>query len=349
MKRSPIKVIVSLILVVVASCGEPETVVTDIVHPDGSVTRKLEMKTMDNNFDISNIQVPFDSTWIVRDSLEIDEDGDTLWIKRAWKLFANVGEINTAYLADSGSNKDVSRRAEFSKKFRWFNTEYRFTEIIDKTMSHGYPVSEFLNEEELAWFHSPENITRDQINGPDSLKYKAFNDTVEKKIEKWTVKSLVSEWIGEFTKLTEGKAEGDMATDALKTREDEFVKIIEKGGEDFDSLWSNGLLLKEFIGEANAIRYQAEADSADNIVSEHLWVDFVHYTQKIVMPGEIIGTNGFIDSTKTLLWPVQSDYFMTEPYVMYAESKIPNKWAWIVSGIFLLFVLAGIIFRVIKK
>jgi hypothetical protein len=67
------------------------------------------------------------------------------------------------------------------------------------------------------------------------------------------------------------------------------------------------------------------------------------------MPGEIIGTNGFIDSTKTLSWPVHSDFFMTEPYVMFAESKIPNRWAWIVSGIFLLFVLAGIIFRVVKK
>jgi hypothetical protein len=34
---------------------------------------------------------------------------------------------------------------------------------------------------------------------------------------------------------------------------------------------------------------------------------------------------------------------------MWAESKEPNKWAWIVSGIFLLFVLAGIIFKSIKK
>ena len=34
---------------------------------------------------------------------------------------------------------------------------------------------------------------------------------------------------------------------------------------------------------------------------------------------------------------------------MWAESKETNKWAWIVTGIFLLFVFAGIIFRTIKK
>jgi hypothetical protein len=50
-----------------------------------------------------------------------------------------------------------------------------------------------------------------------------------------------------------------------------------------------------------------------------------------------------------LLWPVKSDFFMTEPYEMWAESKTPNTWAWIVSGIFLVFVLTGVIVRIIKK
>jgi hypothetical protein len=349
MKRKPLKIVVSLILVMAASCGEPETVVTDIVHPDGSVTRKLEMKNGENNFKISNVQVPYDSTWIIRDSLEISEKGDTTYVKRAEKLFASTDEINEDYQADSSSNKDVLRKAEFRKKFRWFNTEYRFAETVDKTMSYGYPVTDFLNQEDLAWFYSPDYVTEEKINGSDSLKYKTFSDSVDIKIEKWTVKSLISEWIGEFSMLAKGKAEGDMTYEALKAREDEFVEIIKQGGDKFDSLWTNGIILKEFIGEENALKYSTEADSSINIVSERLWVDFVRYTQRIVMPGEIIGTNGFIDSTKTLLWPVHSDFFMTEPYVMYAESKIPNKWAWGVSGIFLLFVLAGIIFRIIKK
>ncbi len=349
MKRKPLKFVVSLILVMMVSCGEPETVVTDIVHADGSVTKKIEMKNMENNFKIPNVQVPYDSTWIIRDSLEISEKGDTTYIRHAEKLFASVDEINNDYLTDSSNNEDITRRAEFRKKFKWFNTEYRFAEVIEKTMSYGYPVTNFLNEEELAWFYSPDKITSEKLNGPDSLKYKSFSDSIDKKIEKWTIRSLITDWIGEFTEITKGEARGDMATETLKKREDELFSIIEEGGEEFDSLWSNGLFIKEFIGEANANKYQAEIDSAGNIVSEHIWVDFSAYTQRIVMPGEIIGTNGFIDSTKTLSWPVHSDFFMTEPYIMYAESKIPNKWAWIVSGIFLLFVFAGIIFRIIKK
>jgi hypothetical protein len=78
-------------------------------------------------------------------------------------------------------------------------------------------------------------------------------------------------------------------------------------------------------------------------------MDFKDYSIRIVMPGKLIGTNGFIDSTKTLLWPVKSDYFLTEQYEMWAESKIINSWAWITSGLFLAFVLTGVLVRLIKK
>ena len=56
-----------------------------------------------------------------------------------------------------------------------------------------------------------------------------------------------------------------------------------------------------------------------------------------------------LTAVNTLLWPVKSDYFLTEPYEMWAESKITNPWAWIVSGLFLAFVLTGVMVRVRKK
>jgi hypothetical protein len=345
MKNRKLKLVISLALVIATSCNEPETVVTNIVHSDGSVTRKIEMKNTENKFEVSVRQVPFDSTWIVRDSLEINAKGDTTWVKRAEKLFASVEGINRDYKADSGANKAISRRAEFRKKFKWFNTEYDFSEIIDKEMQYGYPVSDFFNQEELKWFYSPDNFQEKKKNGPDSLKFKAFSDTIDKKAEKWMIKCLVSEWIGEFTKLTGNKAKGEMTFESLKTREDEFAKIIVGSGEHFDSLWSNGNLLKEFVGEANALKYKVEADSASNLASSRLFVSFKDYIIRTIMPGKLTDTNGLIDSSGVLLWPVKSDYFLTEPYEMKAESKVPNKWAWIVSGLFLVFVVAGIIIR----
>jgi hypothetical protein len=349
MERKKLKLIFSVLLVIAASCNDPETVVTNIVHPDGSVTRRIEMKNNENKFELSSIQVPFDSTWTVRDSIEIGKDGDTVWVKRAEKVFASVDEINLAYRNDSGANKAISRRAEFRKKFKWFNTQYNFSEIIDKKMQFGYPVSEFLNQEELKWFYSPDNVIQEKKNGPDSLKFKAFSDTVDKKIEKWSLKNLVSEWIGEFTGLTGNKQGTDITFKALKAREDEFVNILHGTNDKIDSLWSNGILPDKFIGESNASKYKVEADSAAGIAINRLIVDFKNYSIRTIMPGKLTATNGLIDSAGKLLWPVKSDYFLTQPYEMWAESKVPNKWAWIVSGLFLLFVVTGIIVKRKRK
>jgi hypothetical protein len=337
----------------VVSCNEPETVVTNYVHPDGSVTRKIEMKSMEGDinkrFKTSDLQVPFDSTWKVKDSCEISKKGDTTWVRRVEKEFKNIDEINLAYMTDSGANKEISRKTAFIKKFKWFNTEYRFSERIEKKLSFGYPIKDFLSKEELLYFYSPENLKRDKETGPDSLKFKVLSDSVKRKTDTWSTKNIISEWIGAFSNLTAGKAGNDMTRESLKAREDEFTKIVEANDKKFDSLWSNGIILKKFIGESNASKFKTEADTALEYVTKNFFVSFKDYSVRIAMPGKLIGTNGFIDSSRVQLWPVKSDYFLTEPYEMWAESKIPNIWAWIVSGLFLSFVVTGVIRRIIKK
>ncbi|MFO7622036.1 MAG: hypothetical protein R6W81_12350 [Bacteroidales bacterium] len=349
MKRKLIRSFSLAILTLMFSCDEPETVVTNIVHPDGSVTRKVEMKNIVNKFDISDLQVPVDTSWIVRDSLEFTGEGDTIWVRRAEKLFKNSDEINRMYKADSSYNKVSSRRTEFSRKFKWFNTEYRFAEIIDKALSGAYPVSDFLDQEELQWFYSPQYITDEKKNGPDSLKFRSLNDTVEKKSEIWIIRCLASQWVTEFGKLTEGRAYREITTESLKIWQDELAGIIEANSEKFDSLWSAGILFKGFSGEATVLKYLSEADSAMNLAMEKILIDFNDYTVRIAMPGRLIGTNGLIDSARLLLWPVKTDYFLAQTYEMWAESKTTNIWAWVVSGIFVLFVLTGLVIRAMKK
>jgi hypothetical protein len=285
----------------------------------------------------------------VKDSVEFNTKGDSVWVRRAEKLFKNVDELNFSYKNDSGPNRIFSRESGFKKSFRWFNTEFRFSERMDKELSFGYPVNKFLNSEELLYFYSPESLKSEKENGIDSLKYKALSDSVKHKTDYWTAKNMVSEWIGEFSKLTKGTANEAMSFQSLKSREDEFVIIFEKDEKQLDSLWKNGILLKEIVGEANALKYKSEADSAITLTTNKLLADFREYSVRIVMPGKLIGTNGFIDSSQILLWPVKADYFMTEPYEMWAESKVPNVWAWIVSGVFLIFVLSGVIVRIIKR
>jgi hypothetical protein len=349
MKNRTLKLIVSFILIMFVSCEEPVTVVTNYVHTDGTVTREVEMRSDKKKFKLSDIQVPIDSTWTIKDSCEINVKGDTTWVRRAVKLFKNVAEINLTYKNDSSGNKEVYRQSGFEKRFRWFNTEYRFSERIDKKLPFGYPIKDFLNKEELMYFYSPENVKMEKEKGVDSLKYRTLSDSINRKTDNWAYKNLVSMWIGEFARLTEGKSGNDLAIDSLKAHEDEYVSLVRSNEQNFDTQWTNGFFLKKFIGEANALKYKSEADTAFSIVTTKFFIDFKDYSVRIVMPGKLIGTNGFADSSEMLIWPVRSEFFLSEPYEMWAESKIPNTWAWMVSVFFLVFVLTGVILRIIKK
>lgn len=349
MKRNSFRLAVFFILTLVVSCDEPETVVTNIVHPDGSMTRKIEMKNSKNNFSVKSLKVPFDNTWTIKDSLEVSKNGDTTWVKRAEKVFKNTDEINLAYKSDTGANKNVTRHTSFEKRFRWFNTEYRFSEVIDKSYSDGYPVKDFLNSEELLFFYSPQSVTDAALKGSDSTRYKILKDSVDAKSEKWMARNLVSAWIGEFSRLTEKKEGSRTVVNSLKSNEKVLADFILKYQDKFDSLWENGVILKQYLGEENYNKFKIETDSASGKALGLVFVDFKDYSVRIAMPGSLTGTNGFIDSSRVLLWPVKSDYFMTENYEMWAESKTRNMWAWVVSGLFLMFVISGIIIKRIKK
>jgi hypothetical protein len=345
MNFKTLKISFFAILLLVISCDEPETLVTNYIHPDGSVTRKIEMRNVVSKFEKSKFQVPFDSTWTVRDSIEISSKGDTTWVKRAEKLFSSVAEINNAYKQDSGGNRNFARNATLRKSFRWFNTSYRFSENIEKEMENGYPVSDFLNAEELAYFYSPESLREEQGKSADSLKYKALSDSVNIKSEKWMMHSMFAEWIGDFSKLTSGRGSEEMIRN-LKQHEADYLETIEKKyNEKFDSLWEAGVILSELVGDENAKKFRTEADSAISLATSKVFSDFKSYSMRIVMPGRLTATNGYIDSSRLLLWPVSSDYFLTQPYEMWAESKVTNLWAWIISGLFLLFVLTGVIIK----
>lgn len=349
MESKILKLIVPIILIMIFSCDEPETVVTNNINKDGSITRHVVMRSNNNNFRQSEIQVPIDTTWAVKDSCIISEKGDTSWIRTAEKHYADIMEMNNDYKNDSSCNRIAVRSAYLKINFRWFNTIYRFSEKIDKNLSNGYPVSGFLSDEELQWYYTPWNDQEAKRNGIDSVKYRALSDSVNSRTNEWFFNSIVSEWVHEFSGLIYKKDAKVISEDTLKIWENNMLQILTKSEEDFDSLWKNGFALEASVSKDYAEKYRIEADSSLELVEDKSFLPFKLYDMRFSMPGKLIGSNGFVDSSKILLWSVHSDYFFTEDYEMWAESKVPNIWAWILSGAFLLFVLTGITIRRIKR
>jgi hypothetical protein len=332
--KKRIFLVIALLLSVI-SCNEPETIVTDCVGRDGSVVRKAELKNKKNELALKDFAVPVDSTWKLHDSLSISEEGDTTWFLLAEKLFKSADEINKVYLADTGKNSNVARSAFFEHKFKWFTTSFYFSEKCGKSLDYGYPAVKFLSSEEIEFMKMPPVKWKEMLAGPDSLRYAALSDSIDEHSTKWMDKSVVSEWIEETGALCIAAGKDTVVKEILRAHEAELEAEL-------DTLF---LLNPEFsksyakiIGDSIFEKFQPELDSALRICDKKIdrFISFKEYTMQIVMPEKVKSSNGYLMPGGEVAWAVQGELFLTDDYIMWAETKEVNYWAIFLTALVLL-------------
>ncbi|MBS0010922.1 MAG: hypothetical protein KFF49_05910 [Bacteroidales bacterium] len=344
MKRKINIIMLMLIMMFLSSCGGPDALLINIVREDGSVERRLILTYHADEFDLSDCQVPVDSTWDITRSFDISEDGDTTYSLTAVKKFESVEMINKLYKEYEGSNPDMIRKADFRKKFRWFNTVYRYTETVERAL-RGIKPEDFFSQQELDYFYMPEKLIDALLEGPDSTRIEeTMINPLDKKREEWFGKSFVRAFVLKLADTVSAKPDIKLDTLQLFEKEGELsysMLEVMKEQELFDSLLGKGFY------ENNIIL----VDTLFSDVEDEFLVAFETdpYFVQVFMPGELTSTNGYIDEDDNVLWEVKGEVFLSADYDMWAESSTTNIWAWIVTGGFVFFVLMGLIVRAFKN
>ena len=343
MKRIKFKYSLVLLLLVV-SCGGPDALVINHVNNDGSIDRKIILTWDKSDFDLESCQVPIDSTWTLHNSVEVSPKGDTTWVLTAEKHFNSVEEINSDYNSYSGTNANMRREANFTKSFRWFNTVYYFSETIEGALD-GYLPEDYFTDEELNLFYMPDGMVDELKSGGDSLRIIELSDSLEAKSEAWIGLNLVVATINEIEIYIEKGYDGDFDIDSFRENKVEIAtRLMLEEGDQFtliDSVFGAGFY------ENNKILLDTSIAAMEEKFEVALDAD--SYLLQASMPGELILTNGYIDNKSIVMWKVDGESFLAGDYVMWAESKEVNRWAWIVTIAFLLFVISGVLLRLFRK
>lgn len=329
-----------LLVIFLISCGGPDALVINTVNRDGSVDRSIILTYHKDEFDLDKCQVPVDSSWTINKDIEISEKVDTIWTLTAAKHFDSVDQINVDYENYAGTNSGMIRRADFSAKFRWFNTIYTYSETVEKAINGQSPETVF-TPREINIFYMPESMVDELLSGVDSIYYEQLTDSLDKKVESWLGSSLLITTLSEMESLN-GQGVGE-PVDIQKLRDSELLIVSSMGDSDFDE----EVLLDSIMGKGFYENNKVLIDSAMDATDEKLSVAFEadSYLMQVVMPGRLIATNGYLDSDTNIIWEVSGESFLTSDYIMWAESGVVNVWAWICSFAFLLFVISGLIIR----
>lgn len=334
---------------ILGSCDFKETRLINVIHKDGTITRKVTIRTNDRgNMNFSDMDIPIDSTWkiemewkleqIEKDTIKLD----TVWYIAAEKHFSNVEAINLEYQNDKGANKALARKADLSKSFRWFTTVYRYSEQVDKLFLKEVPLSEFYSLEEVEFACLPAALQESLIKGSDSLKYQVISQNVEARADEYLRTVLQRELIYRFYDEVKDNPNFKLSLEDLLSKEGAMIKFL-PSSIDFQEMNKSFLV----FGQTFIEDYHSEIEKAIKKMGdfEKRISKISDYDIETTMPGKIVKTNGYLlynqESEPSAIWVVGLFSIIGQDYEMWVESRVYNYEIWVVSVMFLFFVVRG--------
>jgi hypothetical protein len=376
-----IKHISSFVLLVILASGCLEYSVTTRVLPDGSIERTIVVKGDSAGILNGSLPVPVDSTWEITAGYEDQQGSDsskkTQYVYKARKVFRTSEELNKEINMPSQEESRIMREVKVEKKFRWFNTFYRYAETYKQTFPfHRRPVNEFLSDKELDLAYADDKdlsysresdalmiikdtLARPSLSVKDSMRLKELKNSIELKFFRWISANVYEEYF-DVLKNALDKSGTMNAEEAEKTRDSLFA-YYNSHFVDIDSFFNTLSNEKDrdllqlssafyhadtaMLHQANPNGFAAFEEKMENILP--IYGD--SYMNLTIMPGIIISSNSTEIKGNTASWDVNSDYFFAKDYTLRVESKKVNKGPVIVSGAVVAFLLIGLIAGIAKK
>ena len=355
------------------ACVEPDNMLT-VINPDGSCYKEFS-STVGSDFMLGNklseqkyFPIEVDSSWSVTWKLE-----DSTQVSTEFPLSqAKMDAINAQMPMEKNSktNKlekkkpvfEVQLRKQFNtveamgntfrlksnhewskmkvtyrldKKFRWFYTYYTYTETYPKIdTKFKTPIDSFMTKEEATyWFTGEPNIYK----GMNGIEIREAIGSLEEKYDHWFAKNL---WDNEYDVLLANydlMRNPPVAPDSLAKCKEEIFNAKVKDDKDFSM---EKVLNAYFKTEAFSIYWETMESPLKKYERDFEEQDFVAFfgkafNYKLCMPGRVVPNEHIVQNGDTLNFKLTAYRMVYSDYVIQAESRKANIWAFIVSGLIL--------------
>jgi hypothetical protein len=332
-----------LVMMALSLCACREITVTTTVHNDGSFTRLITISGDSSDVIKTDLPYPIDTSWTR--ALRKDSTDTAKFIVTYTKDFRNDGALNSEILADTGWMRQLVRHIDIRKKFGFFYSFIEYREVY--SAANPFPALSYkdhVTPEDYLWATRQKEIQ----NPADSIKRKQAEDTV--------IAYLMLSASNEIEKIL---AEGITRLNDPKL---DPKKVIQY----HDSIYT--VLSKWDAGNPGDFIDHYCKWTADSSVlrlrdlKPNLFADFdrkVEFLGSVLMmqdfrveaelPGVITATNSSVLKGNRMSWDVFPMAFLLEDYKMEAESRVVNLWAFILSGLVLLTLIALLVIRSVRK
>lgn len=346
--------IFSLCLVTLLTACEQHYILITQVNSDGSCIRQCQTTTSDTAFltgEITKNPFPFrlTSEWqlSVYDSVRRSPlpwplkkeqlTGQSLTVI-ASKKFPSVRELNDNFHYDHSPWEEIKPYIHLKKSFRWFYTYYSFRETYPQFPAQKIPVplEMYLTpREQQQWFQSdPSAYTG--MNGCEI--YEQLNK-IQEKVEIWTNHNLFAL---EYAAIQEIARTVDNPYSSRMSQVRDSIFKLNNNQYAIDTTHIPSLLDQYFRTNYFSGLQRQYHRQLDSLCEQKLELTALlnpQFRYELILPGKIVSSNAPYYENDRLIWKLNAWRFLTEDYVLTAESRQVNLWAILLTFLF----VAGII------
>lgn len=381
--KAIVKYLIFSVVLFTASCTEPTDMLT-VINSDGSCYREFS-EYPDSAFlagDLSENHNPFpsevDSSWKFvwkyknsrfRSDFPVEKSffdsikntnyptikfegqkntGDFLVLAR--RNYKSVEELDQTFkLKNSNEWSKMKVKHQLDMKFRWFYTYYKYTESYPK-IETGFtiPIENYMSKNEAQyWFTGEPNI----LHGMNGVEVREYIGKLEDNYRKWFNQNL---WNAEYKVLItnyEKLKNSPISKEKLENLRDTIFKLNVNDTEDFKMQY---VLDDYFKTKVFSLFWKSKNNPMKKYEDEFEDKEFISYfgksfKYKLILPGKITEPNNAIVKGDTLIWKLTAYHMIPANYVIEAQSRKANVWAFILTGIILIVTIGSFIWKPKRK
>jgi len=374
MKTNSKIIAVMMLALFMASCSSKDDRMLTIINADGTCSREYTFRTTqrwlgippEEDYD-SIVDKTWERTWSVigADSVrypvplteaqldamqkqDFSKPLGNMLMVHAKKNYKSVGEMSAEIFRSEDYHlkrvKDIKANSKLEKRFRWFYTDYTFTETFAYSDSTLFPIplSEYLSADTASfWFTGQPDLTR----GLTGSEQKDILDGIEEKVEKWTN----ANW---FTEIYRAIAENYDSIQNPPVSKEEFVrkcKVLVKQPEQMR-------LLPEHYGTKGGIgtvfREYFQTDVYDQFIESYdgrldLYIQLFSFAPgyDLVMPGTVTDAGMGEYDGKVIHYRLSGGMMIPDVYTIRATSRKVNIWPCVLSVLIILLAIGSFLYR----
>ena len=258
------------------------------------------------------------------------------------KKFKSVEELS----ADTTRQRYcLTPRESLKKSFRWFYTYYVFTAVYPEVTDKGrVPIEKYLNKEEQK-FYLQGDISA--YCGMTGYELKMVLEDIETKFMTWYFLTIYEESFAIIMHYADMELRSELY--AVK---DSLYSINEK---QITESMSSPVMINEicewldkyFATNRFSEQYVEFGGEMDDMLSENSKetneLQKFNIQYELTLPGKLVATNANLQNDGNLVWKINMFKFLADDYMLTAESRTVNVWAFAVT--LLLIVFSVVCFR----